>query len=79
MHPQIAKGLTVTLPVPAAAIGVLNTHGHEAIGAGGHGWGVALHLHNLHYIVVLANGLGTITQPPGLIHLQEEWYRTINT
>lgn len=68
---QIAKGLTVTFPVPAAAIRVKDTHGFEAIGTGGHGWGVALQLHNLHYVVMFADGHGTVTQPPGLIDLQK--------
>lgn len=63
-------GLTVTLPVPAALVGVLDAHRHEAVGAGGHGWGVALHLHELHGVVVLADGHGAVTQPPGLVLLQ---------
>lgn len=78
MHPQIAEGLTVTFPVPAAAIRVNDTHRFEAIGTGRHGWGVTLQLHNLHHVVVLANSHGTVTQPPGLVHLREGWYRTIN-
>lgn len=71
MHPQTAKGLTVTFPVPAAFIRIRNTHRCEAIGTGGHGWRIALELHNLHYVVMLAYSHGPFTQPPGLIHLQE--------
>lgn len=78
MRPQIAKGLTVTFPVPAAAIRVRDLHGFQAIGTGGHGWGVALQLHKLHYVVMLASSHGTVTQPPGLIHLQERRCGTIN-
>ena len=49
-------GLTVALPVPAALVGVLDAHGREAVGAGGHGRGLALDLHELHGVVVLARG-----------------------
>lgn len=64
-----AGTVAVTLPVPAAAIRISDAHGLEAVGTGGHGWGVALLFHNLYYVVILANGHGTVTQPPGLIHL----------
>lgn len=68
--PGRGGGLTVALPVPAAPIGVHDAHGREAVGAGGHGRGVALHLHELHGVVVLARGHGAVTQPPGLILLE---------
>lgn len=64
-----ASAVAVTFPVPAAAIRVNDTHGFEAIGTGGHWWGIALQLHNLHYVVILADSHGTVTQPPGLIDL----------
>lgn len=64
-----ASAVAVTFPVPAAAIRVNDTHRFEAIGTGGHGRGVTLQLHNLHYVVMIANSHGTVTQPPGLIHL----------
>lgn len=63
-------GLTVTFPVPAAAVGVQDAHGREAVGAGGHGRGLALHLHELHRRAMLADGLGAVTQPPRLVLLQ---------
>lgn len=68
--PPRRGGLTVTLPVPAAAVGVQDSHGREAVGAGGHGRGLALHRHELHYVVMLADGLGAVTQPPRLVLLQ---------
>lgn len=78
MYPRITKGLTVTLPMPAAAIRISDAHRLEAIGTGGHGWGVALLFHNLYYVVILANGHGTVTQPPGLIHLQDGGCGTVS-
>lgn len=62
--------LTVALPVPAAAIRVHDAHGREVVGAGGHGWGLALHLHQLHHVVVFADGHGAVTQPPRLVLLR---------
>lgn len=56
-----AGAVAVTLPVPAAAIRVDDTHRLQAIGAGRHGRGFALPLHKLHYVVMLANGHGTVT------------------
>lgn len=63
-------GLTVALPVPAALVGVLDAHGREAVGAGGHGWGLALDLHELHGVVVLARGPGAVAHPPALVLLR---------
>lgn len=62
-------GLTVALPVPAALVGVLDAHGREAVGAGGHGRGLARHLHELHGVVIFARGLRAVTHPPALVLL----------
>lgn len=64
-----ARAETVALPVPAAAVGVQDAHGLEAVGAGGHGRRLALHLHDLQCAVLPAHGLGAVAQPPGLVVL----------
>lgn len=71
--PCSVRGLTVTFPVLAALVGTPDEHGLEAVGAGGHGRGFALHLHELHGVVVLADRHGAVTQPPRLVLLRREW------